>query len=42
MTRAEMDARGWTNKRWTNKKGHVAGGSQFNKHGLYSLLTNIL
>ncbi len=23
----EIDARGWTNKRWTTKKGHVAGGA---------------
>jgi site-specific DNA recombinase len=38
----ELDARGWTNKRWTTKKGHVAGGAPFNKHGLYSLLTNVL
>jgi site-specific DNA recombinase len=38
----EIDARGWTNKRWTTKKGHVAGGAPFNKHGLYSLLTNVL
>ena len=38
----EMDARGWTNKRWTAKKGHVAGGRPFNKHSLYSLLTNVL
>lgn len=40
----EMDARGWTNKRWKTKtkKGHVAGGARFNKHGLYSLLTNVL
>ena len=38
----ELDARGWTNKRWTTKKGHVAGGRPFNTHGLYSLLTNVL
>ena len=38
----ELDARGWTNKRWTTKKGHVAGGAPFNKHGLHSLLTNVL
>jgi site-specific DNA recombinase len=38
----ELDARGWTNKRWTTKKGHVSGGGVFNKHGLYSLLTNVL
>ena len=38
----ELDSRGWTNKRWTTKKGHVAGGSPFNTHGLHSLLTNVL
>ncbi len=38
----ELDARGWTNKRWTTKKGHVAGGRPFNKHGLHNLLTNVL
>lgn len=38
----EIDARGWTNKRWTTKKGRVSGGGVFNKHGLYSLLTNVL
>ena len=37
-----LDSRGWNNKRWTNKKGRIAGGSPFNKHGLYNLLTNIL
>jgi site-specific DNA recombinase len=38
----DLDARGWTNKLWTNKKGSLAGGNPFNKHGLYGLLTNIL
>jgi site-specific DNA recombinase len=38
----ELDARGWTNKRWTTKKGHEAGGRPFNKHSLYGLLTNVL
>ena len=37
-----IDERGWTNKRWTTKKGHVAGGRPFNTHGLYGLLTNVL
>lgn len=41
-TIAELDARGWTNKQWTNKKGRESGGSLFNKHSLYSLLTNVL
>ncbi len=38
----ELDARGWANKLWTNKKGGESGGSPFNKHSLYSLLTNVL
>ncbi len=38
----ELDARGWTNKLWTNRKGGESGGSPFNKHSLYSLLTNVL
>jgi site-specific DNA recombinase len=41
-TIAELDARGWTNKQWTNKKGRESGGSPFNKHSLYSMLTNVL
>ncbi len=41
-TIAELDARGWTNKQWTNKKGRESGGSPFNKHSIYSLLTNVL
>ena len=38
----ELDARGWTNKRWITKKGHPVGGRPFNKHGLHHLLTNVL
>jgi site-specific DNA recombinase len=41
-TIAELDARRWTNKQWTTRKGHESGGSPFNKHSLYSLLTNVL
>ncbi|MCP4545226.1 MAG: recombinase family protein [bacterium] len=37
-----LDERGWTNKRWTTKKGKIAGGNPFNKHSLHSLLTNVL
>ncbi|MCK4412647.1 MAG: recombinase family protein [Candidatus Eisenbacteria sp.] len=37
-----LDERGWTNKRWTTRKGHVAGGQPFNKHSLHSLLSNVL
>ena len=38
----EMDARGWTNKRWTTKAGREIGGRPYNKHSLHSLLTNVL
>ncbi|MBU2501131.1 recombinase family protein [bacterium] len=38
----ELDARGWTNKQWTNKKGRESGGAPFNKHSLHSLLNNVL
>jgi len=38
----ELDARGWTNKRWTTRKGHERGGNPFNKNSLYKLLTNVL
>ncbi len=41
-TIAELDARGWTNKQWTTRKGRESGGSPFNKHSLYSMLTNVL
>jgi len=38
----ELDARSWTNKRWTTKKGHETGGKPFTKNNLYRLLTNVL
>ena len=38
----ELDARGWANKQWVTKKGRESGGAPFNKHSLYSLLTNVL
>jgi site-specific DNA recombinase len=41
-TLKELDARGWTNKLWTNRKGKPAGGSPFDKHSLYNLLRNVL
>jgi len=37
-----MDERGWVNKQWTTRKDHPAGGQPFNKHCLFSLLTNVL
>jgi len=36
----ELDARGWTTKRWITRKGHERGGKPFNKNSLYKLLTN--
>jgi len=38
----ELDARGWTNKRWVTKKGHERGGKTFTKTSLFKLLTNVL
>jgi len=36
----ELDARGWTTKRWTTRKGYERGGKPFNKNSLFKLLTN--
>jgi len=36
----ELDARGWTTKRWITRKGHERGGRPFNKNSLFKLLTN--
>ncbi len=41
-TIAELDARGWTTKRWTTSKGEERGGKSFNKNSLFKLLTNVL
>ncbi|MBZ5618921.1 MAG: recombinase family protein [Acidobacteriia bacterium] len=38
----ELDHRGWTLKEWTTRKGVRAGGTQFAKNTLYSLLTNVI
>ena len=38
----EIDARGWTNKRWITKKGRERGGKPFTKTSLFKLLTNVL
>jgi site-specific DNA recombinase len=40
-TIAEIDRRGWVNKRWTTRAGHERGGRQFTKTSLYKLLTNV-
>ncbi len=37
----ELDQRGWTNKRWTTRKGHERGGLPFTKTSLFKLLTNV-
>ena len=37
----EIDGRGWTNKRWTTRKGHERGGFPFTKATLFKLLTNV-
>jgi site-specific DNA recombinase len=38
----ELDARGWTSKRWITKKGDEKGGKPFTKNSLFKLLTNVL
>ena len=38
----ELEARGWTQKRWVTRKGREAGGKSFTKTSLYRLLTNVL
>lgn len=40
-TIAELDKRGWVNKRWTTRKGRERGGKPFNKASLYKFLTNV-
>ncbi len=37
-----LDARGWTGKRWTTRKGRERGGKPFNKASLFRLLTNVI
>jgi site-specific DNA recombinase len=38
----ELERRGWVNKRWTTRPGHVCGGEPFTKVGLRRLLSNVL
>jgi hypothetical protein len=40
-TIAELDRRGWINKRWITRKGTERGGRPFNKDSLHCLLTNV-
>src|SRR5271165_4073877 len=37
----ELNRRGWLNKRWVTRKGHVRGGNLFTKASLHRLLTNV-
>ena len=38
----ELEARGWTNKRWRTRSGKESGGDPFSKVGLRRLLSNVL
>jgi site-specific DNA recombinase len=38
---AELNRRGWVNKRWVTRKGQVRGGKPFTKTSLHKLLTNV-
>jgi site-specific DNA recombinase len=38
----ELERRGWVNKRWTTRPGHVCGGEPLTKVGLRRLLSNVL
>ena len=38
----QLDARGWTTKLWTSRKGHERGGRPFTKNGVFRLLTNVI
>jgi site-specific DNA recombinase len=38
----ELEKRGWRNKRWQTRKGHVRGGLPFTKASLHHLLSNVV
>jgi site-specific DNA recombinase len=38
---AELQRRGWVNKRWTTRRGSTRGGRPFDKTSLWHLLTNV-
>src|SRR5690606_37043179 len=38
----ELNARGWTTKRWQTKAGQMLGGRPFDKVNLFKLLTNVV
>ncbi|MEK6674021.1 MAG: recombinase family protein [Planctomycetota bacterium] len=42
QTTAELNAKGWTTKRWTTSKGSQRGGRRFEKSCLQRLLTNVV
>src|SRR5207253_973403 len=39
---AELERRGWRNKRWLTRKGQARGGRPFTKPRLYELLRNVV
>jgi site-specific DNA recombinase len=41
-TIANLDSRGWVNKRWTARDGAERGGRKFNKSTLHHFLTNVV
>lgn len=41
-TVADLDSRGWKNKRYVTKKGETKGGRPYTKASLHALLTNVL
>jgi site-specific DNA recombinase len=38
----ELEKRGWKNKRWQTRRGHIRGGLSFTKGSLHHLLTNVV
>jgi site-specific DNA recombinase len=38
----ELERRGWKNKCWQTRKGHIRGGSTFTKGSVHHLLTNVV
>jgi site-specific DNA recombinase len=38
----ELENRGWKNKSWQTRRGHIRGGLPFTKGSLYHLLTNVV
>src|SRR5262249_13925627 len=38
----ELERRGWKNKSWVTRRGHIRGGQTFTKTSLHHLLTNVV